>query len=95
MFHSQEEEIYARWFRKHRKLDFAAELRQNLGSLLRITPRFCGYVNEHGDAVLFEQPHKGQLIWYLSGSTMTTTPWGKEMQAPRPLSPVFSMEKAY
>ena len=92
---SQAEETYARWFRKHRKLDFAAELRQNLGSLLRITPRFCGYVNEHGNAVLFEEPRKDQLVWYLSGSTMTTTPWGKEMQAPRPLSPIFSMEKAY
>ncbi len=90
-----EEEAYARWFRKHRHVDFAAELKQNLGSLLRITPRFCGYVNETGEAVLFETPRKGQLIWYLSGSTMTTTPWGKEMQAPRPLSPVFSMEKAY
>lgn len=95
MLLGQEEELYARWFRKHRKLDFAAELRQNLGSLLRITPRFCGYVNEHCSAVLFEEPRKGQLIWYLSGSTMTTTPWGKDMQAPRPLSPIFSMEKAY
>lgn len=93
--HSEAEQKFARWFSRHRKLDFAGELKRNLGALLRVNPRFCGYINEHGVPVLFDEPRKGQLIWYLSGSAMTTTPWGAELQAPRRLSPVFSMERTF
>ena len=91
--HSEAEKQFARWFSRHRKLNFAEELKRNLGALLRIVPRFCGYINEQGVPVLFEPPREGQLIWYISGSAITTTPWGAELQSPRRLSPVFSMEK--
>lgn len=93
--HSEAEQKFSRWFRQHREVDFAAELKENLGDLLRITPRFCGYVNEQGNAVLFEEPQPGELIWYLSGDSMITTPWGGELQSPRSLSPVFSMKKTF
>lgn len=93
--HREAEQSFARWFRQNRDVDFAAELKQNLGSLLRVTPRFCGYVNELGQPVLFEEPRQGQLIWYISGSSMTTTPWGSALLEPRRLSPVFAMEKTF
>lgn len=93
--HLQAEQKFSRWFSRHRKVDFAAELKRNLSALLRVAPRFCGYVDEHGSPVLFEEPQQGQLIWYLSGASMTTTPWGKSLQTPRRLSPIFSMEKTF
>ena len=93
--HALAERKFARWFSKHRKTDFAGELRNNLEKILKVEPRFCGYINERGTPVLFEQTSPGQLIWYLSGSSMTTTPWGADLQEPAPFSPVFTMEKVY
>lgn len=92
--HAEAEKKYARWFNKHRKADFARELKRNLNSLLSVSPRFCGYVDENGEAVLFEQVRDGQLIWYLSHAAMTTTSWGAPLQDPTPLSPVFTMDKS-
>lgn len=93
--HTEAEKKYARWFNKNRKADFARELSRNLNALLSVTPRFCGYVNEQGEAVLFEQLNQGQLIWYLSDAAMTTTSWGSPLQKPMLLSPVFAMEKLH
>lgn len=91
--HTAAEQKYGNWFHKHRKIDFAAEIKANLGKLLSVTPRFAGYINERGEPVLFEQVRDAQLIWYLSGSAMTTSPWGEELQKPVPLSPVFIMDR--
>ena len=93
--HAEAERKFLRWFNKHRKVDFVAELRRNLRVLLGVTPQFCGYINEKGDAALFAPPHEGQIIWYLSDSVMTTTAWGETLQSPMLLSPVFIMEKMY
>ncbi len=91
--HGRAEVKYARWFKKHRKVDFADELRKNLKPLLSVSPRFCGYINENGEAVLTEMMEQSQLIWYLSGGAMTTTSWGQPLQKPMKLSPVFTMAK--
>lgn len=92
--HLAAERRFARWFDRNRKVDFTGEIRRNLETLFRITPRFCGYVNEQGEAILFEPARQGQLIWYMGAdAAMTTTPWGEAMQQARPLSPVFTMEK--
>ena len=93
--HARAERKFARWFSKHRKTDFAGELRNNLEKILKVEPRFCGYINERGTPVLFAQPSQGQLIWYLSGTSMTTTPWGGDLQNPARFSPVFTMGKVY
>lgn len=93
--HAEAERRYADWFHKHRKADFAAELKKNLGSLLNVEPRFCGYINETGEAVLFEAVSKGQLIWHLSRSAMTSSVCGKPLQKPDLLSPVFIMKKLH
>lgn len=91
--HARAEVKYARWFKKHRKVDFADELRKNLRPLLRVSPRFCGYINENGETVLTETVEQNQLIWYLSDGSMTTTSWGQPLQKPMKLSPVFTMDK--
>lgn len=91
--HAAAERKFAQWFHKHRKTDFSGELKKNLGALLSVTPRFVGYINERGEAVLFEQIKSGRLIWHLSGSVMTTSVWGEELQNPERLSPVFIMNK--
>lgn len=91
--HAEAEKQFARWFRKHRKVDFAGELRKNLGELMNVTPRFCGYIDENGKPVLFEDVKEGKLIWYLSHTAMTATIWGEQLQEPMKLSPVFIMKK--
>ena len=63
---------------------------------MKVTPRFCGYINEKGEAKLFETAKEGQLIWYDSETEgMTTTAWGDELDNPLRLSPIFTMEKQY
>lgn len=93
--HAAAEREFASWFHRHKTEDFAAEIRQNISALLRVTPRFCGYINEAGEAVLFEEVKEKQLLWYLSGASMTTTGCGEALQKPTLLSPVFVMEKQY
>ena len=91
--HAEAEKKFARWFHKQANIDFAGEVRRNLSTLMAVTPRFCGYINEHGDAVLFEPVQEGKLVWYLSHDAMTASAWGKPLQTPAKLSPVFTMEK--
>lgn len=91
--HAEAEKQFARWFRKHRKVDFAGELRKNLGELMNVSPRFCGYIDANGEAVLFEEVKAGKLIWYLSHTAITATAWGEQLQEPMKLSPVFIMKK--
>ncbi len=94
--HIAAEQKFARWFNKHRQCDFTDELKRNLGSLLRISPHFCGYVNENEQPVLFEEARQGQLIWYMgTDSAMTTTPWGEALQSPMQLSPIFTVERKF
>lgn len=93
--HTAAEREFASWFHRHKTDDFAAEVRQNIGTLLRVAPRFCGYVNEAGEAVLFEKVKEEQLLWYLSGASMTTSGSSEPLQKPTLLSPVFIMEKHY
>lgn len=90
--HSAAENMFRRWFRKHSKVDFTSEVRQNLGKLLAIRPQYCGYINEKGETILTEQLNEGQMIWYLSEGSMTTSAWGSPLQNPTRLSPVFTME---
>ncbi|MBR3903768.1 MAG: hypothetical protein IKJ29_08935 [Akkermansia sp.] len=93
-YHNAAETKFARWFHKNRKVSFKDELKKNLNELLRVAPRFCGYIDENGEAVLFEETRKDQLLWYLSREeAMTATAVGMPLQHPRPLSPVFTMEK--
>lgn len=91
--HAKAERRFANWFHKRRKADFVAELRKNLGALLNIEPRFCGYINQKGEAVLFEQVSKGQMIWHMSQSAMVPSSYGQELQNPDLFSPVFIMKK--
>ena len=92
--HTQAEYRFSRWFDKHSKLDFAGEVKRNMGTVMNINPRFCGYINEAGEAVLFERVRQQQLIWYLSADgAMTATARGEEIKTPVRLSPVFTMEK--
>lgn len=94
--HSAAEQKFAHWFNKHRQCDFTDELKRNLGALLGISPHFCGYVNENGQAVLFEEARQGQLIWYMgTDAAMTTTPWGEALQSPMRLSPIFTVERQF
>ncbi len=93
--HTEAERRFANWFHKHRKIDFSAELKKNLGSILNVTPYFCGYINQHGETVLFEPVSKGQLLWHMSQSAMTSSVYGEELQKPDLLSPVFIMRKQY
>lgn len=91
--HATAELKFARWFNKHRKIDFTGELRKNLGKLLSVSARFAGYINEHGHAVLFAEVGGNKLIWYLSQDAMTASELGEPLQEPMPLSPVFIMDK--
>lgn len=91
--HAMAERRFAKWFHKHRKADFVAELRKNLGTLLNVEPCFCGYINQNGEAVLFEQVSKGQMIWHMSQSAMVPSTYGKELHKPDLFSPVFIMKK--
>ena len=94
--HTIAERKFARWFSKHRRCDFKDEIKRNLELLFRVAPRFCGYVNEQSEPVLFEKARAGQLIWYVGDEgAMTTTPWGSPLQHPRRLSPIFTMEKQF
>lgn len=93
--HTVAERKYNQWFNKHRHLDFAGELKKNLDTLLNVTPRFAGYIDHHGEAVLFEDVRPGQLLWYLSQASVTTSGWGDPLQEPMRLSPVFIMDKDY
>ncbi len=93
--HAEAERKFLRWFNKHRKVDFVAELQQNLRALLGVAPQFCGYVNERGELVLFEKLRDGQVIWYLSRGVMNTSALGETLQSPVYLSPVFIMEKTH
>lgn len=90
--HRAAENQFRRWFSQHRKVDFAAEVRRNLGRLLAIRPQFCGYINETGELIYTAPLNEGQMIWYLSEGTMTTSAWGSPLQNPARLSPVFTME---
>lgn len=91
--HAEAERKFLRWFNKHRKVDFVAELQQNLRSILGVAPQFCGYINERGEPILFEKLRDGQVIWYLSRGIMNTSVLGETLQSPVYLSPVFIMEK--
>ena len=91
--HAEAERKFIRWFSKHKKVDFVAELKHNLEALLRVTPQFCGYINEGGEATLFENISEHQIIWYLGKEGMTTSQWGSPLQAPVRLSPVFIIRK--
>ena len=94
--HAAAERKLAHWFNKHQTCDFTDELKRNLGTLLRVAPRFSGYVNEQGAAVLFEQVTDGQLIWYMGeDSAIIATPWGVPLQSPRHLSPIFTVERQF
>lgn len=86
---------YARWFKKNKKVNFAGELRKNLNSLFNVSPRFCGYIDENAEAVLFEKIKADKSIWYLSNGALITTPYGSRLEKPDRLSPVFIMEKQY
>lgn len=92
--HMQAEQRFARWFEKHQKLDFAAEIERNMSTVMKVQPRFCGYINEAGKPVLFARVRQKQLVWYLSAEgAMTATAWGEEITNAVKLSPVFTMEK--
>ncbi len=94
--HTSAERKFAHWFHKHRKCNFTAELQRNLGTLLRVAPRFCGYINEQGQPVLFEETKPGKLIWYMGAdAAMTTSPWGETLHHPVRLSPVFTVERQF
>lgn len=88
------ERKYAAWFRKHRKLNFQQELQENMGELMRVTPQFCGYVNEYGEATLFESMRPGETIWYIrTDGSVATGAHGDKLNSPHLLSPVFTKEK--
>lgn len=94
--HTTAERKFAHWFHKHRKCDFVDELKRNLGALIRVAPRFCGYINERGEPVLFEETEPGKLIWYMGAdAAMTTSRWGEPLLHPIRLSPVFTVERQF
>ncbi len=93
--HAAAEREFTHWFHRYRDVDFSAEIKKNVGSLMRISPRFCGYINEQGELSTFLPIQNKQLIWYLSEGAMTTTPYGSPLQMPVRLSPVFIVEKQF
>ncbi len=92
--HMAAEKNYAKWFRQHRHLNFQQELKENLGDLMRVAPRFCGYVNEYGEVTLFESIRPGMPIWYIrKDGSIAAGSQGEKLNEPHLLSPIFTREK--
>ncbi len=92
--HMAAEAAYADWFKQNRKLNFQEELKKNFGDLMRVTPRFCGYVNEQGETTLFENIQPGQPVWYIrQDGSVAAGLQGEKLNSPHLLSPIFTKEK--
>lgn len=90
------ESRFTNWFNENRKLNFQKELKENLGKLMRVAPRFCGYINEYGRPVLFETVKNGQLFWYMKeDGAIASATMGDELRNPHKLSPVFTRERQH
>lgn len=94
--HAAAERRFEKWFNKHHDVDFTKELKRHFGGLMRIAPKFCGYVNEQRKIVLLREYEPGKLFWYLSqNGSMTTSTTGSSLQNPARFSPVFTTEKQF
>ncbi len=89
----QAEEACAQWFRERRHRDYAAEIARNFRALVQVHPRYVGYVDDGGSPRLCRLLPEGSLLWYLSESGLTTSPFGEELESPVPWSPVFTVAK--
>lgn len=89
----QAEADFERWFREHRGADYAAEIRSNFGSILRVGPAYCGYINEKGEAVIFRNVAENTPIWYLTAEGITSTPVTDTPENALHFSPIFVAQK--
>ncbi len=89
----QAEALCAKWFRKHKKHRYAQEIAHNFGALVRVHPRYVGYMDADGKAQLFHTPPAGTLLWYAAEDGLAATPCEKAPVKPRPYSPVFVTAK--
>ncbi|MBQ8478951.1 MAG: hypothetical protein IJ503_01040, partial [Akkermansia sp.] len=70
--------------------DYAAEIKQNFGPLVRVGLQYCGYISTDGKAVLFRQLDADTPIWYMTDEGFKSTPCNTVPQNACPFSPVFS-----
>lgn len=86
------EEAYSRWFRQHAGADYAKEMAHNFQQVLNITPRYCGYVNEKGQPILYRTMEEGTLLWYVGQDMLTAIPYGEPTERVLLFSPIFSTQ---
>ncbi len=84
------EQEFRDWFAAHRGADYAAEIKQNFGPLVRVGLQYCGYISTDGKAVLFRQLDADTPIWYMTDEGFKSTPCNTVPQNACPFSPVFS-----
>lgn len=84
------EQAFRDWFATHRGADYAAEIKQNFGPLVRVGLQYCGYISTDGKAVLFRQLDADTPIWYMTDEGFKSTPCNTVPQNACPFSPVFS-----
>lgn len=84
------EQEFRDWFAAHRGADYAAEIKQNFGPLVRVGLQYCGYISTDGKAVLFRQLDADTPIWYMTDEGFKSTPCNTVPQNAYPFSPVFS-----
>lgn len=83
------------WFRENRDANYMQEIENNFGPLMRVGVRFCGYMNEKGEAQMFQSPPENTPIWYLAEEGIIATPFGEAPESPKPLSPIFTAKPGY
>ncbi len=83
----------AHWFREHRHRHYAQEIARNFGALVRVHPRYVGYIGETGSPCLFRQLPQGTLLWHMAEGGLTASPLGEELDKPIMYSPVFIVDK--
>ena len=84
------EQEFRDWFAAHRGADYAVEIKQNFGPLVRVGLQYCGYISTDGKAVLFRQLDADTPIWYMTDEGFKSTPCNAVPQNACPFSPVFS-----
>ncbi len=87
------EEVCAAWFHEHRHRHYAQEIARNFSSLVQVSPRYIGFIDNQAKPQLYRKLPEGTLLWYITEKGLTTTPWGDPLEAPLIYSPVFIVTK--
>lgn len=83
----------ADWFAEHAGADYAAELAHNFAATLRVTPAYCGYVNESSAPVWAVEPPADRPIWGQTEGGMVPFIKDAAPDGLLPLSPLFFPQK--